>query len=492
VEEGVDVLSLSLGDDEAGDFAYDPIALGGYTAIMEGVFVSAAGGNNGPEPATVANEAPWLLTNAAATTDRRFVATVKLVNWLQLDGESLFQPKKFLSVQRPLVLGMKDGSCSDQTILTPEFIGGKTVLCEGGGKLSSLKMGAILFNGGAAGMIVTTIKMFGSVIQPKAHIFPASQVDYAVGQKIKAYMNSTDNPTAELVFKGAVLGNRRAPMVAPFSSRGPSKQNQGILKPDITGPGVNIIAGVAEPAGLMTPPNALAAKFDIMSGTSMSTPHISGIGAVIKKAHPTWSPAAIKSALMTTADTLNRGRMPIADQSGYPAQPARAGHRLHQPDEVAQSRACLQPDGDGLHSVPVRARLQRSRNQLHHPPVAAHVVQAPAGRRTEGPQLPVHHGVPGPGALRREREPRRDECRARQGRVRRQGRGAEHAVGDGDAGRAQVQEGEPGEAVHGHHQERGWKKGERGDRRGAAQVDLGQERRAQPDPRVMAEVRQGH
>jgi hypothetical protein len=61
-----------------------------------------------------------------------------------------------------------------------------------------------------------------------------------------------------------------------------------------------------------------------------------------------------------------------------------------------------------------------------------------------------------------------------------------------DALRAQVQEGEPGEAVHGHHQERGWKKGERGDRRGAAQVDLGQERRAQPDPRVMAEVRQGH
>jgi hypothetical protein len=44
VEEGVDVLSLLLGDDEAGDFAYDPIALGGYTAIMEGVFVSAAGG----------------------------------------------------------------------------------------------------------------------------------------------------------------------------------------------------------------------------------------------------------------------------------------------------------------------------------------------------------------------------------------------------------------------------------------------------------------
>ncbi|TVU28786.1 hypothetical protein EJB05_20319, partial [Eragrostis curvula] len=319
VEDGVDVLSLSLGDDEAGDFAYDPISIGGYTAIMKGVFVSAAGGNMGPDPATVANEAPWLLTVAAATTDRRFVATVKLGNGVELDGESLFQPKNFLSVPRPLVWDMKDWSCSDETVLTPERIGGKIVICEGGGKLTALKMGALLHKGGAAGMIVTTIELFGSVIQPKAHILPASQVDYAAGQKIKAYMNSTDNPTAELILRGTVLGNRNSPVVAPFSSRGPSKQNQGILKPDLTGPGVNIIAGVAKPAGLMTPPNALATKFDIMSGTSMATPHISGIGAVIKKAHPTWTPAAIKSALMTTADTLDHGRKPIADQSGYTA-----------------------------------------------------------------------------------------------------------------------------------------------------------------------------
>ncbi|XP_062217504.1 subtilisin-like protease 4 [Phragmites australis] len=318
VEEGVDVLSLSLGDDEAGDFAYDPIAVGGYTAIMKGVFVSAAGGNMGPDPATVANEAPWLLTVAAGTTDRRFVATVKLGNGVELDGESLFQPKNFLSVQRPLVRDIGDGTCSDERILTPQYVGGKIVVCDGGGNLTALQKGEKLRNGGAAVMIIVTLKVFGSVIQPKAHALPTLQVVYTTGQKIKAYMNSTDNPTAELILKGTVLGNRKSPVVAAFSSRGPSKQNQGILKPDITGPGVNIIAGVPKPAGLMTPPNPLAAKFDIMSGTSMATPHLSGIAAVIKKAHPTWSPAAIKSALMTTADTLDHRRMPIADQSGYP------------------------------------------------------------------------------------------------------------------------------------------------------------------------------
>ncbi|TKW40784.1 hypothetical protein SEVIR_1G269000v4 [Setaria viridis] len=319
VEEGVDVLSLSLGDDEAGDFAYDPIALGGYTAIMKGVFVSAAGGNMGPDPATVANEAPWLLTVAAATTDRRFVASVKLGNGVELDGESLFQPKDILGVHRPLVRDLSDGTCSDEKVLTPEHVGGKIVVCDAGGNLTSLEMGAALREGGAAGMVVITVEELGSVIQPKAHALPASQVTYSTGQKIRAYMNSTNNPTGELVFKGTMLGNRDSPVVAAFSSRGPSKQNQGILKPDITGPGVNIIAGVPKPAGLMTPPNPLAAKFDILSGTSMATPHLSGIAAVIKRAHPTWTPAAIKSALITTADTTDRSGKPIAAHNGSPA-----------------------------------------------------------------------------------------------------------------------------------------------------------------------------
>ncbi|KAF8765445.1 hypothetical protein HU200_008590 [Digitaria exilis] len=319
VDDGVDVLSLSLGDDEAGDFAYDPIAVGGYTAIMKGVFVSAAGGNMGPDPATVANEAPWLLTVAAATTDRRFVASVKLGNGVELDGESLFQPKDYLSVQIPLVRDRSDGTCSDEKVLTPEHVGGKIVVCDAGGNFTALEMGAALKNAGAAGMVVILMEELGSVIQPKAHALPASQVTYVSGQKIRAYMNSTANPTGELAFKGTVLGNLDSPVVAAFSSRGPSKQNQGILKPDITGPGVNIIAGVPKPAGLMTPPNPMASMFDILSGTSMSTPHLAGIAAVLKRAHPTWTPAAIKSALITTADTTDHRGKPIAAHDGRPA-----------------------------------------------------------------------------------------------------------------------------------------------------------------------------
>ncbi|XP_006647650.1 subtilisin-like protease 4 [Oryza brachyantha] len=320
VDEGVDVLSISLGDDEAGEFSADPVALGGYTAIMKGVFVSTSAGNNGPSASTVSNEAPWLLTVAASTTDRRFVATVKLGNGIEIDGEALYQPPNFPSTQWALVRDtIGDGTCSDERLLKKEHVAGKLVVCEQGGNLTSLEKGSFLHQAGAAGMVLIGPKFMGSVVQPKPHILPVAQIAYPSGEKLKNYMKSTMSPTAALIYKGTVFGTPMTPAVAPFSSRGPSKQNQGILKPDITGPGVNIIAAVHGPEGLATPPNPLAAMFDIMSGTSMSAPHLSGIAALIRKAHPMWSPAAIKSAMMTSTDTMDRRQKPITDQDGNEA-----------------------------------------------------------------------------------------------------------------------------------------------------------------------------
>uniref|UniRef100_A0A0D9VJ78 Subtilisin-like protease n=1 Tax=Leersia perrieri TaxID=77586 RepID=A0A0D9VJ78_9ORYZ len=322
VDEGVDVLSISLGDDEAGEFAADPVALGGYTAMMRGVFVSTSAGNNGPGPSTVSNEAPWLLTVAASTTDRKFVVTMKLGNGVELDGEALYQPPNFPNTQWPLIEDTRgDGTCSDERLMKKVHVAGKLVVCHQGGNITGLEKGSYLHKSGAAGMVLVGPEFMGSVLQPKPHILPVAQIAYKVGKKLKSYMKSTKTPTAALIYKGTEFGNRTSmtPAVAPFSSRGPSKQNQGIIKPDIAGPGVNIIAGVPGPQGLSTPPNPLAAKFDIMSGTSMSAPHLSGIAALIKKAHPKWSPAAIKSAMMTTADTMDRRRKPITDQDGNKA-----------------------------------------------------------------------------------------------------------------------------------------------------------------------------
>ncbi|TVU28793.1 hypothetical protein EJB05_20326, partial [Eragrostis curvula] len=91
-------------------------------------------------------------------------------------------------------------------------------------------------------------------------------------------------------------GSPPHPVTIPaFSSRGPSRNNGGVLKPDVVGPGVDILAAV--------PRSARGPSFASLSGTSMSAPHLSGVAALVKSAHPTWSPAAIKSAIMTTADT---------------------------------------------------------------------------------------------------------------------------------------------------------------------------------------------
>lgn len=319
IEDGVDILSLSLGHEDAIDFSDDPVSLGGYTAILNNVFICAAGGNTGPAPATLVNEAPWLLTVGASTTDRRFLATVKLGDNVELDGESLNDPNTTMGDKLvPLVRDMTDGLCINMNVLKAENVTGKIIVCEAGGDVSTTKA-KLLKNIGAAGMILVTPAVFGPVVLPRPHAIPTVQVPNAVGQKIKDYILKTRGATATFVFKGAALNTPNSPMVAPFSSRGPNRRSRGILKPDIVGPGVNIIAGVPSIEDVDLLRNAEVPRFDIKSGTSMAAPHLSGIAALIKHAHPTWSPAVIKSALMTTAEPTDNLRKPILDVDGKPA-----------------------------------------------------------------------------------------------------------------------------------------------------------------------------
>ncbi|PNT61635.1 subtilisin-like protease SBT1.8 [Brachypodium distachyon] len=318
IEDGVDILSMSLGGNPGADFSEDPVSLGGFTAVLNNVFVSTAAGNVGPNPATLANGAPWLLTVGASTTDRRFVGTVKLGSGVELDGESMSEPKDYGSEMRPLVRDVNNGKCTNENVLRAQNITGKIIICEPGGGAST-KKAKMVRRAGAFGMIAVVSQVFGAVVVPRPHVLPTVQVPYVEGQKIKAYAHSTDSPTANLIFKGTTYDNPRSPMMAPFSSRGPNTKSRGILKPDIIGPGVNILAGVPGVVDLVLPPNTAMPKFDIKSGTSMACPHLGGIAALMKNAHPTWSPASIKSALMTTTETTDNTGKPIADVDGSQA-----------------------------------------------------------------------------------------------------------------------------------------------------------------------------
>jgi hypothetical protein len=117
--------------------------------------------------------------------------------------------------------------------------------------------------------------------------------------------------------------------MAAFSSKGPNTITPEILKPDITAPGVSVIAAYTEAQG---PTNQefdhRRVQFNSVSGTSMSCPHVSGIVGLLKTLYPDWSPAAIKSAIMTTAVVKDNSGGPIQNASNFRATPFNygAGH----------------------------------------------------------------------------------------------------------------------------------------------------------------------
>ncbi|XP_011033844.1 PREDICTED: subtilisin-like protease SDD1 [Populus euphratica] len=319
VQDGVDVLSLSLGGDSV-PFFNDTIAIGSFAAIQKGIFVSCSAGNSGPFTGTLSNEAPWILTVGASTVDRRIAAIARLGNGEQIDGESLSQHSNFPSTLLPLVYagmsGKPNSSLCGEGALEGMDVRGKIVLCERGGGIGRIAKGGEVKNAGGAAMILMNEEADGFSTNADVHVLPATHVSFAKGLKIKAYINSTQAPMATILFKGTAIGDPSSPFVASFSSRGPSLASPGILKPDIIGPGVSILA--AWPFPLDNNTNSKS-TFNIISGTSMSCPHLSGIAALLKSSHPYWSPAAIKSAIMTTADTLNMEGKLIVDQTLQPA-----------------------------------------------------------------------------------------------------------------------------------------------------------------------------
>ncbi|GER45255.1 subtilisin-like serine protease [Striga asiatica] len=133
---------------------------------------------------------------------------------------------------------------------------------------------------------------------------PSTSVSFSAGKKMKDYIKSTPSPTATIVFQGTKFGDPTTSIISYFSSREPSKRVPGVLKPDILGPGENIIAG-SSPLN----PNYKGIMYRILSGTSMSCPHLSGVAALIKSAHPpTGGDVQSDVPLRKEHDTFRYGR----------------------------------------------------------------------------------------------------------------------------------------------------------------------------------------
>ncbi|PWZ39716.1 Subtilisin-like protease SBT1.7 [Zea mays] len=324
VGDGCDVLSISLGDTSPDTpFYRDSLAIGTYGAVEQGVFVSISAGNSGPNASTLFNDAPWMLTVAASTMDRLIGARVRLGSGLSFDGESVYQPEISAAVFYPLVYA-GDSSTADAQFcgngsLDGFDVRGKIVLCDRDDFVGRVDKGAEVKRAGGFGMVLANQFSNGYSTVADAHVLPASHVSYVAGVAIKKYISSTANPTAQISFRGTVLGTSPAPAITSFSSRGPSQRNPGILKPDVTGPGVSVLAAwptqVGPPSSSVSP----GPTFNFESGTSMSAPHLAGVAALIKSKHPYWSPAAIRSAIVTTADPIDRSGNPIVNEQLLPA-----------------------------------------------------------------------------------------------------------------------------------------------------------------------------
>ncbi|KAL7111568.1 hypothetical protein ACP275_05G097000 [Erythranthe tilingii] len=295
IEDGVDVLSMSLGGAYLHRFTDDIMAIGAFWAIERGIVVSCSAGNDVPKSKSLSNEAPWIMTVGASTMDRKIIATAVLGNGEELKGETGtdFPSIGKLHLVYPQSFYTRVSNC---VYRFNTDVRGKIVLCNSEYISNRVEQGRTVKKAGGAAMILINYKSDGDTTFDDPHVLPAMQIGYVDGLKLKAYELS--------------------PVVPAFSSRGPNKVSPGILKPDIIGPGVNILA-----AWTVSVENKTNTKstFNILYGTSMSCPHLSGVVALLKSAHPDWSPAVIKSAIMTTADHLNLKGSPIENEHLKPA-----------------------------------------------------------------------------------------------------------------------------------------------------------------------------
>ncbi|KAF6164029.1 hypothetical protein GIB67_028733 [Kingdonia uniflora] len=310
INDGVDVLSLSIGAPAyfRPDLSTDPVAIGSFHAVDRGIVVVCSGGNDGPMTETVVNAAPWLLTVAASTIDRDFESDVVLGDNTVVKGEAI----NFSNLGRwpihPLIYAgtIKSNSASDNQVrncypgaLDGDQVNGKIVVCEHSDNLysKSEKMDNVKNLGGIGLILIDDLE------------------------------------------RGDASTYGRFPMTVVSS--------YDAITPDIAAPGVGILAAWIDTndtskASLGQNPS----KFNVLSGTSMSCPHVSGIAAAIKSKYPTWGPAAVRSAIMTTVIQVNNFGSPITTDSSYTATPYDTGAGEVSPSDALQPGLVFETNTD--------------------------------------------------------------------------------------------------------------------------------------------------
>jgi hypothetical protein len=323
VEDGVDIINYSVGSSLLRVTAPDDLAL--MSAAKAGVLAVVAAGNEGPNPGTISSPAggPWVITAAASSRDgETSIEALEIKTPPPIAGKYVVKEANFTPplldngpIEGDLLLANDDdetlgdggpGTTSDacEPLSNASEMSGKIAFIQRGGCSFDIKVAHADDAGAIAALIYNIagdpIVMNGA---PGLSDIAALMIGQAAGNLILAEMDAGITVTVLLDKELFITQSETGNIMATFSARGPGPAAD-ILKPDVTAPGVNILAGFTPDAA-----NAMSGEnFAYLSGTSMSTPHVAGVAALLLQAHPNWSPAAIKSSLMTTTrQTVNTG-----------------------------------------------------------------------------------------------------------------------------------------------------------------------------------------
>jgi subtilisin family serine protease len=296
VADGVDVINFSISGTLTNYL--DAVEVAFLFASDAGVFVATSAGNNGPGNFTVAHPSPWLSSVAAGTHNRTGIGTIR-VGATTYDGRTVARAPVTAQTILSTSAGLAGADPEEVRLcflgaLDPAKVAGKIVVCDRGVNARIDKSLEVSQRGGVGMVLVNTS---ANSVNADLHFVPSIHVDHVVGAALKAQVAATPN-IESTISAGTVVFNLPAPFVAAFSSRGPTRAGIGgedLMKPDFMAPGEDILAAVA-------PEGNHGRTEDMLSGTSMSSPHVAGFAALLTQAHPDWSPAAMRSALATTAD----------------------------------------------------------------------------------------------------------------------------------------------------------------------------------------------
>ncbi|MHB8133072.1 MAG: S8 family serine peptidase [Anaerolineaceae bacterium] len=298
VADGVDVINYSISGSLTNFLDAAEVAF--LFAADAGVFVAASAGNSGPAVSTVAHPSPWITTVAAGTHNRSMEGSVTLGNGVTYYGASMATPvgpaplidsiAAGLPGADPTALALCYSSLDGGNELDPALVAGKIVICDRGVTARVNKSLAVKEAGGV-GMILVNTGV--SSINADFHAVPTVHLAVTDRAAVKTYA-ATAGATATINSSTSSY-TAPAPFTASFSSRGPLIAGAGdLLKPDVIAPGQDILAAVS-------PVTAGGMNFNLLSGTSMSSPHVAGLAALLMDLHPDWTPMMVKSALMTSA-----------------------------------------------------------------------------------------------------------------------------------------------------------------------------------------------